>query len=244
MPARLLRTLPLAALAFLLTLAGCAKKVPVAKTAPPPPPKPAAPLATLAANPDTVQSGQPVRLTWSTENATDISISGIGAVAMGGSQTVTPQSSTTYVLTAKGPGGEKEASARVTVNVAAASVSRGTPTDEQLFSQSVQDVFFGYDKYTVPSQEESAVEHDAKFLAAHPHMRLVISGHCDERGSEEYNLSLGDSRAGTVRDQLERLGISAKRIQTISYGKEKPFCTEDTEACWRLNRRAHFALEP
>jgi len=71
----------------------------------------------------------------------------------------------------------------------------------------------------------------------------LISGHCDERGSEDYNLGLGDNRADAVRDQLERLGISADRIRTISYGKEKPFCTEETVACWQLNRRAHFSMQ-
>lgn len=86
------------------------------------------------------------------------------------------------------------------------------------------------------------VEQDARFLTAHPNYRLVISGHRDERGSEDYNLALGDNRATTVRDQ-ERLGGSADHIRTISYGKEKPFCTEGTEACWQLNRRAHFSLQ-
>jgi len=72
---------------------------------------------------------------------------------------------------------------------------------------------------------------------------LLISGHCDERDSEEYNLGLGDNRADAVRDQLERLGVKSDRIRTISHGKEKPFCTEETEACWQLNRRAHFSLQ-
>jgi peptidoglycan-associated lipoprotein len=88
------------------------------------------------------------------------------------------------------------------------------------------------------------VEQDAKFLAVHPYLKLVISGHCDERGSEEYNLSLGDSRADSVRDQLEKLGITSHRIRTVSYGKEKPLCTVETGACWRMNRRAHFYLQP
>jgi peptidoglycan-associated lipoprotein len=241
MAVRSLRVLARIAAAFLLILAGCAKKTTVAKTVPPPPP---APTATLAASPDTVNRGQPVRLTWDTENATDTSLSGMGAVVERGSFTVTPQSSTTYVLTAKGPGGSKEASARVTVNLPPPTVGRAVPTDEQMFSQNIHDIFFAYDKYTVPSQEETAVQQDAKFLAAHPYMKLLISGHCDERGSEEYNLSLGDSRADSVRDQLERQGVKADRIRTISYGKEKPFCNEDTEACWQMNRRAHFSLQP
>jgi peptidoglycan-associated lipoprotein len=237
------RVVALVALAFTVALAGCAKKPPLAKTAPPPPPAPA-PTATLAASPNDLQPGQSVQLTWTTQNAQSISISGVGAVSAQGATTVRPQSSTTYVLTATGPGGSKEASARVTVNPATPTAAKATPTDEELFAQSVQDVFFAYDKSVVPSNEESAVEHDAKFLAAHPYMKLLISGHCDERGSEEYNLALGDSRADSVANQLERLGVKADRIRTITYGKEKPFCTEETEACWQMNRRAHFVLQP
>jgi peptidoglycan-associated lipoprotein len=101
-----------------------------------------------------------------------------------------------------------------------------------------------YDKSNATANEESAVQQDARFLIAHPYMKLLISGHCDERGSEEYNLTLGDTRADTVRDQLERLGVQADRIRTISYGKEKPFCAEESESCWQLNRRAHFSLQP
>jgi peptidoglycan-associated lipoprotein len=118
-----------------------------------------------------------------------------------------------------------------------------TATDEELFSTNVEDVFFAYDKSNVTANEESAVRQDAWFLIAHPYMKLLISGHCDEQGSEEYNLTLGDTRADTVRDQLERMGVQADRIRTISYGKEKPFCTEESESCWQLNRRAHFSLQ-
>ncbi len=237
--------LTLAAITVLLALAfaSCAKKVPVAKTAPPPP-LPPLPTATLAASPDAVERGQSVRLTWDTQNADSISISGVGSVAAKGSTAVTPDSSITYILTAKGPGGLKESSARVTVNnPPPRAMSEPGAGDERLFSQNVHDVFFDYDKSAVRAQEESVVEQDARFLTAHPNYRLVISGHCDERGSEDYNLALGDNRATTVRDQLERLGVSADHIRTISYGKEKPFCTEETEACWQLNRRAHFSLQ-
>jgi peptidoglycan-associated lipoprotein len=225
-----------------LTLAGCAKKTNIAKTVPAPPPP--APSASLAASPDDLQAGQSTTLTWNTENASQVSISGVGSVRAKGSTAIRPQSSTTYVLTATGPGGSKEASARVTVTQPPPVAAKATATDEELFSQNVEDVFFAYDKFDIAGKEESAVERDARFLIAHPYMKLLISGHCDERGSEDYNLTLGDSRAGTVARQLERLGIQADRIRTISYGKEKPFCTEETESCWQLNRRAHFTLEP
>jgi peptidoglycan-associated lipoprotein len=229
------------ALGFILT--GCSRKPPVAKTASPPPPAPV-PVATLSASPNELQQGQYTVLTWSTENAQQVSIEGIGTVAASGSRTVRPQASITYVLTASGPGGTKEASARVTVTSSPDTISRATPTDEELFSKSMKDIFFAYDKSAVPANEEPAIEQDARFLVTHPYVKLLISGHCDERGSEEYNLTLGDSRADSVRDQLERLGIKTDRIRTITYGKERPFCTEETEACWQLNRRAHFSLQP
>jgi len=242
MPVRSFRIFAIIAAAFVTLLVGCAKKTQVAKTVPPPPP-PSAPTATIAASPDTVERGQVVRLMWNTGNANEISITEVGPVTARGTTSLVPQSSTTYVLTAKGPGGSKEATARVTVTVPSPPIANVGPGNEQLFSQNMKDVFFAYDKYSVPENEQTAVEQDARFLAAHPKYKLLISGHCDERGSEDYNLALGDNRADAVRDQLERLGISADRIRTISYGKEKPFCAEDTEACWQLNRRAHFSMQ-
>ena len=86
-------------------------------------------------------------------------------------------------------------------------------------------------------------EADADFLDSHPSYKVVISGHCDERGSEDYNMALGSNRADGVRDQLVKLGIASNRIKTISYGKEKPFCDEPSEKCWQQNRRAHFSLD-
>jgi peptidoglycan-associated lipoprotein len=230
-------------LASVFTLTSCAHKQPIAKTAPPAPPA-LAPEATLSASPNELQQGQSAVLTWNTENAQQVSISDIGTVAGKGTKTVRPKTSITYVLTASGPGGAKEASARITVTLPPAAIARVTPTDEELFSESMKDIFFAYDKSVVATNEEPTIEQDARFLAAHPYIKLLISGHCDERGSEDYNLALGDSRADSVRDQFERLGIKADRIRTISYGKEKPFCNEETEACWQLNRRAHFSLQP
>jgi peptidoglycan-associated lipoprotein len=122
--------------------------------------------------------------------------------------------------------------------------AKASATDEELFSQNLEDVFFTYDQSDVAANEESPVQHDARFLVAHPYMKLLISGHCDERGWGNYNLTLGDGRARTVASQLERLGIRADRIRTISYAKGKPFCTEETESCRQLNRRAHVTLQP
>jgi peptidoglycan-associated lipoprotein len=229
------------ALAAMMFLSACGKKK-VAAPPPPPPPPPAAPTASLSANPNTVQKGQPTTLTWSTENATDVSIEGIGAVQPSGSQSVTPTDSTTYRLTARGPGGTQEATARITVTqppppppppVASA-------TEEQLFSQNVKDIYFDYDRFDLRAEDQATVQAAATWLKANPNVKFTIEGHCDERGSTEYNLALGDNRANAARQALVNAGIGADRVKTISYGKEKPFCTESNESCWQQNRRAHF----
>ena len=226
------------ALGAIMTLGACKKKV--APPPPPPPPPPAAPTASLSANPQTVDKGQSSTLTWQTTNATDVSIDGIGAVQPSGSQQVTPEDSTTYHLTAKGAGGTQEATARVTVNAPPPPPPQPTATDEQLFSQNVKDIYFDYDKYDVRGDQQGAIQADAQFLQQHPNMSFTIEGHCDERGSTEYNLALGDNRANAVKNALTQAGVNASRIKTISYGKEKPFCTESNEQCWQQNRRGHF----
>ena len=226
-------------MAALLVVGGCKKK----ETAPPPPPPPppAAPTASLSANPDTVTPGQTATLSWRTENANDVSIEGIGKVDPSGSQTVTPQASTTYRLTAKGPGGTQDATARVTVQAAPVQTAV-TQTDEELFAANVKDVFFDYDSYAVRPDAQQQLASNAAFLKQHPNWKFTIEGHCDERGSTEYNLALGDSRANSTREALTQNGVSAANVKTISYGKEKPFCNESNEACWQQNRRAHFVL--
>jgi peptidoglycan-associated lipoprotein len=93
----------------------------------------------------------------------------------------------------------------------------------------------------VRASEQPSLRADAAFLKSHPGIRFTIEGHCDERGSAEYNLALGDNRANSVKQALVNLGVPAGSIKTISYGKEKPVCTTANEACWQQNRRAHFA---
>lgn len=231
-----------AVLFSLVAVAGCKHKVqtPVA-TAPPPAPQP---TATLSASPDAVSAGQQVTLTWNTTNATTASIDGLGDVATSGTKTITPSASTTYHLVARGDGGKADAYGRVTVNqppVAAAPAP--TMSDEEQFRASVKDVYFDYDKYNVRSGDESVLSQDAAFLKSHPEMKVVIGGYCDERGSDEYNLGLGQNRADSAEKVLVASGVAANRIRVISYGKEKPFCSDNTESCWQENRRAGFALD-
>ncbi|MGB8012423.1 MAG: peptidoglycan-associated lipoprotein Pal [Terriglobales bacterium] len=230
------------ALAGVLALAGCAKKVAKVTPPPPPAPAPAAPTATLAANPSVIQQGQTSVLTWQTSNATEIAIAGLGTLPPSGSRSVMPGGSTTYTLTAKGAGGTNEASARITVNAPLATATP-SPTDEELFSRNVKDVFFDYDKYAIRPVEAPKVQNDEAFLAQHPSIKVLVEGHCDDRGSEEYNIALGASRAESVKRALVQEGVPADRVRTVSFGKEKPFCTEDNEQCWQQNRVDHFALD-
>ena len=227
----------LAMLAALLLLAGCAKKQ--AKAIPPTPPPAPTPSASLTATPADIQQGQSAQLSWSTTNATSITISGVGTVSASGTRTVSPSDSTTYELVAKGPGGSADASARITVTVKPAMQSG--LSEEELFQRNMKDVFFDYDKYSIRPDQVSVLEKDANFLAAHPDIALTVAGHCDDRGSEEYNLALGASRANSFKEQLVTRGISPDRIRTTSLGKEQPFCNESNEQCWQLNRRDHLA---
>ena len=235
----ILRTIALTSLITGMLLAGgCAKKR-VAQAPPPPPSPPVAPTVSLQATPDIIPAGQAATLTWTTENASTVTITGLGTVPASGSKQVTPSDSTTYELDAKGPGGERDTSARVTVTRRVAEV-KGGPDDAELFARNVKDVYFDYDRYTIRADQANITAADARFLNEHPNMAIVVEGHCDDRGSEEYNIALGDNRANAVKAELIKLGVDGNRIHTISYGKEKPFCTSENESCWSQNRRDHF----
>jgi peptidoglycan-associated lipoprotein len=189
-----------------------------------------------------VEQGQSTTLTWQTNNASDINIDGIGSVMASGSRTITPGSSTTYVLTAQGLGGSKDASTRVTVNARVAQAPAPSISDEDLFARNVKDVLFDYDKSDIRTDQAPNAQSDAAFLAQHPSIKVLVEGRCDERGSEEYNLALGTHRAESLKQSLLQQGVSLDRIKTVSYGKEKPFCTDDNEGCWQRNRVDHLAF--
>jgi peptidoglycan-associated lipoprotein len=231
------------ALAGILMLGACHKKA--APPPPPPPPPSAAPTASISVSPDTIAQGQSATLTWQTSNATDVSIDGIGAVQPSGTQQVTPTDSITYHLVAKGSGGNQEASTRLTVTPppGAEAAPPSSSTEEDLFGHNVKDVYFDYDRYDIRSDQQAAIQADMLFLNQHPNINFTVEGHCDSRGSTEYNLALGDQRASAVKSALTTAGINPNRIKTISYGKEKPFCLEESEGCWRQNRRGHFVYQ-
>ena len=107
----------------------------------------------------------------------------------------------------------------------------------------LMDVFFAFDKSDLTVDSRDALANNAKLLKAASGVKIVVEGHCDERGTNEYNLGLGERRANAVKNYLVSLGISTSRIKTISYGEEKPFAMGHNEAAWNQNRRAHFSLQ-
>ena len=103
-----------------------------------------------------------------------------------------------------------------------------------------QTIYFDFDKYNLRSDAREALDQNAEILRANPDLMIVIEGHCDERGTDEYNLALGERRAQAARDYLVRLGIDETRVTIISYGEERPVSLGHDEASWRLNRRGEF----
>ena len=166
-----------------------------------------------------------------------------------GNRRVSPSDSITYTLTATGPGGPTTARAVVSVSTPPPPPpppppARVVPLETRLTSD-VQDGFFDYDKTDLRSDARDALTRDVaalkSIMADFPSALITVEGHCDERGSAEYNLGLGDRRATAAKEFLQQLGIPADRLKTVSYGKERPQCTESEETCWQKNRRVHFA---
>jgi peptidoglycan-associated lipoprotein len=232
-----------------LALAGCKKHV-AANTPAPTPAPPAAPkpTITLRATPGALDKGQSATLHWDAKNATSVQIQpAVGTVTNTGSRTINPTSSVTYTATATGPGGTASDSTRLTVRVpvppaATRTNTRSAPTVSlaDLFKQNIQVVFFDYDKADIRPDQVSRLQTDAAWLKSHPTVKFTVEGYADERGSEEYNLGLGDRRANTVKDFLIKEGVAPSTITTISYGEERPLCHEANEQCYSLNRRAAF----
>ncbi len=243
--------LPLS-LAF-FAFAGCHKKTAaVSSNALPPVTSGPAPTASITADPAAIDLGQSVVLNWRTTNATAASIDGIGDVPVNGTQTVSPANSTNFHLVVKGDGGITDASVRVTVRVAQVPGGEGAGTADAngggtgrdaAFHAHVKDIFFAYESYTIEPDTESVIAEAAQYLQAHPSIRITIGGYCDDRGSAEYNITLGENRANSAKTALVQAGISPERIRVISYGKERQFCTEETDACWQQNRRDQFSID-
>src|SRR6266571_3047098 len=222
---------------------------PTDRTAPEPPKmEPKAPtIAQFTAEPDSIERGQAATLRWSVSDATAVTIDpGLGTVQSNGSRQVFPSNTTSYTLTATGT---RTVKATATVNVIVPQPPPAPPpADKKPFTSRVEtevtDAYFDYDSSDIREDARNALTRDADSLKAilrdFPSNSVVVEGHCDERGSAEYNLGLGDRRATAAKEFLTQLGVSADRLKTISYGKEHPQCNESNEACWQKNRRAHF----
>ena len=236
------RTLLISACALTLVVAGCNKKP--QKAAPStytPPPAAVKPTVSLSADKTTINPGESAKLTWTSTDANNVSIAPeVGAVTAQGTTTVTPAKSTTYTVTASGPGGNADATVSIAVNTPPVSEAPKTSSIDELFLQDVADAYFDYDSAELRPDARQAIQKDAAFFKQYPTMRVTIEGHCDERGSTEYNLALGQRRANAVMQYLVSLGIPESRLNATSWGKEKPFCMEATEACYAKNRRGHF----
>jgi peptidoglycan-associated lipoprotein len=252
-------------LVALLAAAGCGKKKPAPYAAPYPVDSNlssragasmGAPEAILEVEPASILQGEKALLTWSTENATTARISpAIGVVDTEGSREVAPTQDTVYTLSVEGPGGVTTATARVSIVN-----SGGLPTDRSGVSSEdldvpfdtmvgrIRDVYFDYDASGLhPEMEQVLVENGRLLMdlfARYPSGTVLIEGHCDERGTNEYNLALGDRRAQAAKDFLVAQGVPADRMRTVSLGEERPQCFEPNESCYGRNRRAHFTPMP
>jgi peptidoglycan-associated lipoprotein len=232
----------LAALVTVAFIGGCHHPPPAAPTPPPAPaPAPARPTVTLQASPTSINKGESATLSWNSTDATQLSIApDVGSVTAQGSTKVSPSDSTTYTITASGPGGNASATASVSVSAPPPPPPTPQPNLDELFLREVRDAYFDFNKSDIRADAREPLSKTADFLKNYPQIKVTVEGHCDERGSTEYNLALGDRRANAVKQYLVSLGISADRISTVSFGKEKPFCMESNEACWQQNRRGHF----
>ncbi|HET6348249.1 MAG TPA: peptidoglycan-associated lipoprotein Pal [Candidatus Krumholzibacteria bacterium] len=150
-----------------------------------------------------------------------------------------------------GCGGKKAANAPTTEPAPAQTTPQveETPTDqgsttpsEEVAPMSVNDAFFDFDSYALTSEAKGTLEANAREMKRVTTGSVTIEGHCDERGTKAYNLALGEKRANAAKDYLVALGVSAARINTVSYGKERPFDDGHNEAAWAKNRRAHFVI--
>jgi peptidoglycan-associated lipoprotein len=148
-------------------------------------------------------------------------------------------------LTPPGAGAGQQAAQPATPGAAAQTPGSTTRPAVKDFAAvaDLKDVFFDFDKYDIRSGDARTLDANAKWLKANDNL-VLIEGHCDERGTNEYNLALGERRAKSTMNYLVSQGVQANRITIISYGEERPQCTEHNEACWAKNRRSHFLVKP
>lgn len=213
---------------------------------------PAGPTITLTADPGAISVGAQSTLRWSSQRAERVEIPGLGTFGPSGETKVSPTQSSTYTATAKGPGGEASASARVTVTGDPPIKIDPTRTDvvnsaaEARFKTSVRSIFFDFDKSDLRDDAKSTLDKNAQFLTSNGNNTIVfnIEGNCDPRGSEEYNLALGDKRANSAKTYLVGKGIDPSRMDVISNGKRNSKGKSEGDPTiipsWANDRRADF----
>jgi peptidoglycan-associated lipoprotein len=197
-----------------VVLAGCAKRPATTQASAPAPSSAPAPATT---------GGQPVAATSDATTGVSRGAAAAGGAAAGGAAS-----------TAAGAGG----------GGAGASPTSRVATNEFVSVPELRDITFEFDKYDVRPEDTKILDANAAWLKTNSNMLVLVEGHCDERGTNEYNLALGERRAKAAMNYLVSQGVQASRITIISYGEERPACTEKTEACWAKNRRAHFLVKP
>src|SRR5215467_6730330 len=185
------------------------------------------PTISISADPEGIIRGTSTTLRWSSTNADKVTISELGTVQPSGSRAVSPSQSTTYAAEAQGPGGTADAEARVTVSEVPGRLPAGGGVENaairDIFGRNVKIIFFDYDKSDLRPEAKDNLRRAALWLTQGPYRSIVfrIEGNCDARGTEEYNIGLGERRAQSAREFLASLGVDASRVQTVSYGKER-----------------------
>jgi len=186
------------------------------------------PTISISADPEGIVRGSSTTLRWNSTNADKVTISDLGTVQPSGSRVVSPSQSTTYAAEAQGPGGTADAEARVTVSEVPGRVPTGSgggdnATARELFGRNVKIIYFDYDKADLKPDAKDRLRQAALWLTQGPNRSIVfrVEGNCDPRGTEEYNIGLGERRAQAAREFLASLGVEASRVQTVSYGKER-----------------------
>jgi peptidoglycan-associated lipoprotein len=213
------------------------------------------PTITLSADQSAITRGQSTTLRWNSTNADTVTITDLGSVTASGSRVVSPSQSTTFTATATGRGGNESASARVTVTEEAAATDPDSrprttggpnPTIASIFNQWVQPIYFDYDKADLLPEAREKLRRAAGWLTQGPNRSIMfrIEGYCDPRGTEEYNIGLGERRAQAAREFLASLGVETSRIQTVSYGEERSSGTQEgspgQSGSWANDRRDDF----
>ena len=233
-----------------LCSSACRKPVgPVTPVATAPPPAAIASKPNVEyfdAEPATIQTAQSSSLRWSVQNAARIEIDhDIGPVQASDRRTISPQETTTYVLRASNAAGTEERSVTVAVRSAPV-ISRAEQSQQALMivNSKLTDLHFNYNEGVLRPEDQPTLQKDAALLndlfRLDSNTIVMVEGHCDDRGSAEYNIALGGQRAATVKDALVKFGVPDEKLRTISYGKERLLCDADTEDCHAQNRRVHF----